>query len=124
MATRKPAAVKGGKSTQAKAAAAAPAPAPAAAAPAPAPAQADVQKDQAQAAATAQAPVSAPASAAASAQSWSSDQKQAPAATKRGYIVQDSLHLDGKAFQMGDPIALTDDQVKDLPAGIVLAAEE
>ena len=120
MATRNPAAVKGGKPTQAKAAA----PAPAAAAPASAPVQADAQKDQAQAAATAQAPVSAPASAAAPAPSRPIAQTQAPAAAKRDYIVQDSLHLDGKAYQVGDPIGLTDDQVKDLPAGIVLAAEE
>ena len=43
---------------------------------------------------------------------------------ERDYIVQDSLHLDGKAYQVGDPITLTDDQAESLPTGIVLAAEE
>ena len=96
MATSKPTAVKGGKPTQAKAAA------------------------------TAQTQVSAPASApaAAPAASWPSAEKQAPAAASRDYIVQDSLRLDGKAYQAGDPITLTADQVEGLPAGIVLAAEE
>lgn len=42
---------------------------------------------------------------------------------ERYYIVQDSLHLDGKAYQVGDPITLTEDQLEKLPAGIVLAAE-
>lgn len=49
---------------------------------------------------------------------------QALVATKHGYIVQDSLHLDGQAYQAGDPITLTDDQAAGLPAGIVLATEE
>lgn len=43
---------------------------------------------------------------------------------ERDYIVQDSLHLDGKAYQAGDPITLTDDQVTGLPVGIVLVIEE
>ncbi|MEG0936568.1 MAG: hypothetical protein RSE32_08100 [Comamonas sp.] len=102
MATTKPAAVKGGKPTKAVAAASAPA----------------SSSVKGEADLVTMHPVRTYSA------SETRDQLLALTTAKRGYIVQDSLHLDGKAYQAGDPITLTADQVEGLPAGIVLAAEE